>query len=160
TLKGHSDAVWGVAWSPDGTRLASASMDQTVRVWTGGAPSGKSNTDTISATTLAQGKPKLPTPKESDRPVGQEPAAHVVTRIRRLRGHTEWVTSVSLSPDGKRALSGSHDRTVRLWDVETGKEVRQLTGHTDVVWAVAFSPDGRRAVSGGQDRTVRIWDLE
>jgi mono/diheme cytochrome c family protein len=74
-------------------------------------------------------------------------------------GHKGPVLCVAMSADGKRALSGSEDKTVRLWDVANGTELRCLEGHTGEVLAVAFSPDGKHAVSAGQDRTVRLWDL-
>ncbi|KAJ6564303.1 WD40-repeat-containing domain protein, partial [Mycena capillaripes] len=78
-----------------------------------------------------------------------------------LEGHTNWVTSVAFSPDGKRIVSGSYDHTVRIWDAETGAALREpLEGHTNSVTSVAFSPDGNRIVSGSYDATVRIWDAE
>ena len=64
-----------------------------------------------------------------------------------------------LSPDGKQLASGSFDRTVRLWDVETGACVRTLEGHDLTVWSVCFSPDGRMVASGSADRTARLWLL-
>ena len=63
-------------------------------------------------------------------------------------------------PDGKRALSGSDDRTLRLWDLKSGRELRRLEGHSLAVTAVAVLPDGRRALSGSHDGTLRLWDLE
>jgi WD40 repeat protein len=57
-------------------------------------------------------------------------------------------------------VSGSNDKTVRVWDLETGLGERRLEGHTDEVTAVVVTPDGRRAVSGSEDKTVRVWDLE
>ncbi|HEY9600008.1 MAG TPA: WD40 repeat domain-containing protein, partial [Allocoleopsis sp.] len=73
--------------------------------------------------------------------------------------HTQDVNSVAFSPDGKRIVSGSGDKTVRLWDATTGKPIGQpLTGHKDFVYSVAFSPDGKRIVSGSRDKTVRLWD--
>jgi WD40 repeat protein len=69
------------------------------------------------------------------------------------------VTALALSADGRRAISGSLDRTVRLWGVDTGEELYRFTGHTDVVGGVALSPDGRLALSGGADATVRLWGL-
>jgi WD40 repeat protein len=67
---------------------------------------------------------------------------------------------VAFSPDGRRALSGSYDNTLKLWDLETGLVLRTLQGHTSGVRAVAFSPDGRRALSGSDDYTLKLWDLE
>jgi WD40 repeat protein/mono/diheme cytochrome c family protein len=75
-------------------------------------------------------------------------------------GHTGPVLCVALAPDGRRALSGGDDGTVRLWDVASGKELRRLEGHPEAVDAVAFSANGWRAASGGRDRSVRVWNLE
>ena len=76
------------------------------------------------------------------------------------RGHGGAVTTVAVSPDGHRIVSGSQDRSVRLWDVETGQQIGQpLEGHADHVNSVSFSPDGRRIVSGSKDQTVRLWDI-
>src|SRR5439155_6341691 len=80
--------------------------------------------------------------------------------IRRFLGHKDSVVAVAFSPNGRSALSGSWDGTVRLWDLETGKELRRFTGHSGAVDSVALSPDGRRALSGGNDRTVRLWEVE
>src|SRR5947207_1996005 len=80
--------------------------------------------------------------------------------MRAFPGHDHFVWSVALSRDGKHALSGSLDRTVRLWDVETGSMLKKLEGHHDTVLSVAFSPTGRHAVSGSSDKTVILWDLE
>ena len=67
--------------------------------------------------------------------------------------------SVAWSADQRRALSGSDDKTVRLWDVETGRCLRVLEGHTDWCRSVAWSADRRRALSGSADQTVRLWDV-
>ncbi len=75
-----------------------------------------------------------------------------------LRGHGGWVASIAISPDGKRIISGSVDKTVKVWDSATGAELMTLCGHSDKVWSVAFSPNGKRIVSGSDDKTIKIWD--
>jgi len=71
-------------------------------------------------------------------------------------GHTAAVCALTISPDGRQALTGSIDRTARLWDMATGKERRGFRGHTQTVLSVAFSPDGQRALTGGLDQTARL----
>jgi WD40 repeat protein len=80
--------------------------------------------------------------------------------IRTLQGHTDRVYAVAVTPDGRRAVSASGDRTLRLWDLESGQRIRTLEGHTGSVNAVAVTLDGWRAVSASSDRTLRLWDLE
>jgi WD40 repeat protein len=67
---------------------------------------------------------------------------------------------VALTADGKRAVSGSQDHTLQVWDPEGNQPPRVLEGHTDGVWAVALTADGKRAISGSSDHTLRVWDLE
>jgi GTPase SAR1 family protein len=77
-----------------------------------------------------------------------------------LKGHKKPVNCVAITPDGRRAVSGSDDNTVRVWDLESMKSVSIFVGHTDPVAGVAITPDGKRAVAGSMDNTVRVWDLE
>ena len=74
-----------------------------------------------------------------------------------LRGHTGTIHAAVFSPDGESLATGGFDRTIRIWDVYTGR-ARVLTGHDGVVYDLAFSPDGRRLASASWDGTARIWD--
>lgn len=80
--------------------------------------------------------------------------------LRTLEGHGGLVTSVSASPDGRHAVSGSDDKMIRFWDLDTGFCLRTLEGHRERVESVSVSPDGKYAASGSRDKTVRLWDLE
>ncbi|KAG6328237.1 hypothetical protein ID866_10852, partial [Astraeus odoratus] len=75
-------------------------------------------------------------------------------------GHTSGVFSVAFSPDDRLIVSGSLDKTIRVWDAHTGSQLGSpIEGHTNVVWSVAFSPDGSRWIaSGSLDNTIRVWD--
>ena len=75
----------------------------------------------------------------------------------RLR-HEAQVSCVAFAPDGKTVASASEDKTVRLWDTATGKEIHQLRGHQRWVNSVVFSPDGKMVASASADHTVRLWD--
>src|SRR5262249_6979804 len=79
--------------------------------------------------------------------------------LRTLKGHTGWVEGVAFIPDGGLLASCSTDRTVKLWDVATGKELRTVKGHRGGVEGVAFSPDGARLASASTDGTVKLWDV-
>ena len=80
--------------------------------------------------------------------------------VRTLAGHSDDVNGVAVTPDGKRAVSASDDRTLKVWDLMSGKELQTLSGHSRVVTAVAVTPDGKRAVSASVDQTLKVWDLE
>src|SRR5262249_36538638 len=76
-----------------------------------------------------------------------------------LGAHRFGVFCVAMTPDCPRVVSGSRDRTLRVWEFDSRKCVTTLTGYSEMAFGVAVTPDGRRAVSGAHDGTIRVWDL-
>jgi WD40 repeat protein len=76
-----------------------------------------------------------------------------------LNEYTKTVTSVAFSPDEQTLASGSWDKTIKLWDLRTGRLIRTLTGHSNWVWSVAISPNGQTLVSSSSDGTIKLWNL-
>jgi len=77
-----------------------------------------------------------------------------------LKGHSGRVYSVAFSPDGCTLASGSYDQTIKLWDMETHREIATLKGHSNTIDSVAFSPDAQMLASGSDDKTVKLWDVK
>ncbi len=89
------------------------------------------------------------------------PAIHLGTEQKAVfQGHTSRVQCVAFSPNGHLIVSGAWDKTVRVWETQTGRERLCMKGHTDAVFGVAFSPDGSRIVSGSRGNGVRVWDAQ
>jgi serine/threonine protein kinase len=79
--------------------------------------------------------------------------------IRTLKGHSDLVYAVAISPDGQNVVSGSKDNTIKIWNLNTGEEIRTLKGHQGYVHSVAISSDGQTVVSGSYDKSIKIWNL-
>jgi WD40 repeat protein/tRNA A-37 threonylcarbamoyl transferase component Bud32 len=161
TLKGHTDQVTGVAFSPDGTRLASASHDWSARIWD--AKTGQevrmmgSNREVLGVAFSPDGSRLACASGDGNVEVWE---ARTGQSALTLKGHTLVVQAVAFSPDGSRLASGSADYTVKVWDAKTGQEALTLKGHTREVRSVCFSPDGSRLASASEDRTVKLWDAK
>ena len=84
---------------------------------------------------------------------------NLLTRKEERRLYDEALGKPAFSADGRRAICGCADHSIRIWDLETGEELKRLTGHRNAVEEVVFFPDGQRALSGSTDKTSRVWDL-
>jgi WD40 repeat protein len=159
TLKGHTDTVWSVAWSPNGQVLASASSDNSVILWnaqTGERARALKYDDRLHAVAWSHSGAMLACGAGDGKVVVWEAKSdgHLFT----LEGHKDEAHSVAWSPDDARLVSASDDNTLMLWDVETSELLAKLEGHSRRVRSVAWSPDGALLVSGAADRRVIVWD--
>jgi len=157
--------VCSVAFSPDGTLLASAGTDNKVRVWqaaTGAAVRTLTgHTGQVSAVMFSPDGTLLASAGFDNTVRVWQTATGAA--VRTLTGHNKspyldkGVCSVAFSPDGTLLASAGVDRTVRIWETATGATLGILTGHASWVRAVAFSPDGTLLASASEDKTVRVW---
>ena len=159
TLTGHTGDVRSVAYSPDGSTLATGSVDSTVRLWevaTSTLRNTLQHTSDVTSVAFSPDGNTLAT-GSGDGTVRLWEVA--TSTLRNTLGHTRCVNSVAFSPDGSTLATGSVDSTVRLWEVATSTLRNTLRGHTDWVNSVAYSPDGSTLASAGSgNNTVRLWD--
>jgi Tol biopolymer transport system component len=163
-LKGHIDLVRSAAFSPDGKRIVTASLDATARLWDAqtGQPVGvrlMGHDEYVRSAAFSPDGKRVVT-ASFDKTARLWDAATGKPVAEPLRGHEDKVRSAAFSPDGKRIVTVSDDRTARLWDAETGKPIAEpLRGHERPVSDAMFSGDGRRIVTVSGDRTARVWNI-
>ncbi|GAB1544596.1 hypothetical protein NUACC21_72720 [Scytonema sp. NUACC21] len=154
------NVVYGgfTSFSPDGQTIASASFDNTVKLW---------SIDGRELRTLNGHRDKVLNVifSPDGKTIASASSDKTVKLWRRngrelttLTGHTAEVWGVAFSPDGERIASASSDKTVKLWRRD-GKLLQTLKGHTAEVWDVTFSSDGKTIASGSSDKTIKLWDL-
>ena len=159
-LEGHEGDINHAVFSPDGSRILTASRDNTARVWD--AANGKMihnleghEGDIVHAVFSPDGSRILTA--SQDRTARVWDAANG-KMIHNLEGHEIAIVHAAFSPDGSRILTASQDRTARVWDAANGTMIHNLEGHDRVIFHAAFSPDGSRILTASQDRTARVWD--
>jgi eukaryotic-like serine/threonine-protein kinase len=158
--RNHKQRVIAVAWSPNGTYIASGSLDKTVQVWAASPADHvqpfiyRGHTDSVNAVDWSPDSQRVVS-GASDKTVQIWDARSGGNAII-CRGHTDVVNTVKWSPDGNSIASGSADGTVRLWDAATGKQKFVYRGHKGGVNSVCWSPDSQQIVSGSMDTTAQI----
>ena len=161
---GHTDDVNCVAFSPDGTRIASASYDHTVRVWDAhtGAPVEMAEMRHGDGVWFLAFSPdgKQIASSGGDEVVRVWDAQTGEAILEPLKGHRDTVTHGCYSPDGTRIITGAWDGRIIMWDASTGGQINMpISAHEGVVEAIAFAPDGSCFASAGYyDKSIRFWD--
>ena len=160
TLRGHTDVITRLAWSPDGRLLASGSGDNTVRVWNAATGTAEWVRDGHAKIvySVAWSRDGLLASGAGDKTIRLWNAATGQWQ-RTLEGHDDRVFCVAWSSDGKTLASGAADNSIRLWD-PTGKPVGMHFGHYAGINDLRWSPDGHRLASGSYDQWLRLWNVE
>ncbi len=159
-LVGHAELVTQLAFSPDGSDIASGSQDGTVRVWSSRTgqllTAFRAHKAGVTDVAFSPDGARLVTSGDATLTIWDVASSQPLAV---LRGHTERVNGVAFSPKGSRLVSGSDDQTVRVWDAADHGRSLALTGHAGAVAGLAFSHDGRTLASAGGDQVVRLWEM-
>ncbi len=155
----HKPYVQCLAFSPDGTQLATAAADQTTRIWDAktGAPVTEPKTHESFVTHIefcADGERLVMVSNNAAHLCNAVSSVPLVNTMR----HKDIVNSVVFSPDGTRLATASRDETARLWDARTGIALSESMKHEDDVLSVAFSPDGTLLATGSKDNSACLWN--
>ncbi len=162
TLKGHDDDVYMAAYSPDGSRIASASEDRTIKIWD--VSSGEciktltGHTSDVFSVNWNSAGTKLVSASWDHTARIWDVATGDCEKI--LSRHSNAVSYAVFSPKGDRIASASWDKTIVLWDAKTGDYITTLYGHTAPVTSVNFDPNSKRLVSSSRDKKMIIWNAE
>ena len=166
TFSGHTDVIKAVRFSPDGKYALSGGFDKKIKLWD-----------------IATGKEIITYQEQKDKvnsicfsPNGEyvlsndgnfKNKTYVLNlferntgkKLKSFIGHSDQINSVEFTPDGKFAISGSHDETMKLWDISSGKDVKTFAGHTRWIKALSVSKDGKYVITGSWDYTFKLWDI-
>lgn len=175
-LVGHTGSINALAFSPDGKQALTGSTDLTARVWDldRGVELRQlaGHQDIVWAAAISTsgnhaitgGGYQVDPEKKSLKRGSQDFAIRLWDfaagkEIRRFEGHTEAISCLAFSPDGKRVVSTAADKSVRIWQVSSGRLIKKFDGHTQLIRALVLSPDGTRAYSGDDKGALQVWDL-
>jgi WD40 repeat protein len=162
TLSGHELFINSVVFSPDGKTFASASDDQTIKLWdvaSGEVLNTFSGHEAFVNSVVFSPDGNIIASASGDQTIKLWDVASGDI-LATLSGHEGWVSSVVFSPDGNVIASASDDQMIKLWDVTSREMLATLTGHLAAVRSVAFSPDGAIIASASDDQTIQLWDVE
>ena len=163
TLRGHTNTVNAVAFSPNGELLASGGDDYRFKLWNVQNQQTIATLEHITDRTRSQIKDVAFSPDGQllatagwEAKLWSVPNQQVIATFQ----HNQWVWTVAFSPDGQLLATGDHGGTVRIWDVQDRQVIARLAGDTRGVYTVAFSPDGRTFASAGYQGLIKLWTVE